>query len=508
LTTFDGVESVAFGSATSVAMSDSQAADVSTIEGTAGTNDTLTFDGDTVDGTLLTIKGVENVVIDAAGDPITLTLGETTFEKGVTVYGDSDSDTVVVGQSGVDLTTATFRDFETISTDTFETSVSVANLSSFKFIDGDAAGKYVLTDSGELTINTDVANGGAATGNFTISGFTGDDTWTISAFDDGANAVVFNTGAGNDKIIANGGASSLNVLGDSLFKLGLGDDTFQTNAIEEFDTGVVVVDAGQGTDTLLTSDKAIAAGDILAADWVGFEKLSYASAQTADISLALGANDIGKAGSLVVDFSADTSASGANTFDFSAAGTASLTFTGSAGEDTIDTTTKTFTGKAGAGDDTFNVTGLALADASSTKYTYTLTGDAGNDEYVVAAAVFTDGKGFHSVVITDFAPGKDTLDISAISAGADEVKQSVAQAIVDAANPSTLGAALNALSTNADDLNADRVYVFQYGGDTYVFADLDQGAAAYSSTADYYVKLSGAVTISSSGTDNLVGIIA
>jgi hypothetical protein len=482
LTTFTGVETVRFGSASNVVLDDGHAANISTIEGTVS-EDQLVFEGATVNGTNLTISGVETVVLDNSGAAAAFTVGLTTLSKGMTVIGDSGVDDIQMGADGVDISGVIFKDIEALDVAGQQVSSSIATQAGFARIDGAANGKLTLTDSGTLTLTTLAAG---ATGTFDIQGAKGDDTWTLTSFIDAVGVDIL-TGAGNDRVNI---GSSTNTLTSLDINLESGDDTISVSSFPA--TGAIgSIVGGLGTDTILVTDTTSGAGSMLAADFLSFEKIVWSGASVADIALGLHATDVVVES---VDMSGDTNASGANTLTFTLYNDNGLTITGSAGADTILTTGLGDTVNGGGGADAITVTGGALAAASSTKYSYVLTGGTGNDTYTIAADTYTATTGQHSVTITDWATG-DVLNISAVSAGATEVGQGVSQALVDAAEPTTLTGALDALAAHAFSVLANRVYAFQFGGNTYVYADLDQAAATYDNTNDFLVKLNGLVTV-------------
>jgi hypothetical protein len=75
-------------------------------------------------------------------------------------------------------------------------------------------------------------------------------------------------------------------------------------------------------------------------------------------------------------------------------------------------------------------------------------------------------------VITDWAAGGTNLiDLSGFNASLTFVAQATVQAAVDAATPASL---LDAFTAAATAVGADEVGVFQFGGNTYVFAQDDQ----------------------------------
>jgi hypothetical protein len=487
LVTVADVESLTFGTASRVVVDDGHGAVFTTVTGNANSDDTLVFSGTTVDSTLQTISGVETIVIDGAGAALTLTLGASTLEVGATVIGDSaTTDEVILGANSVNLSGVVFRDFETLDFAAKTASISVSTLSNFTYIDGTSSGILTLTDSGALTLT------GTMTGAGRIVGFSGDDSWTLSSFSDGVTAVDLRLGSGNDTVTI----GSSNTLATALIKLDAGDDTISLGT--SVDTVAGTVTGGAGTDTIKLADTSVAALDLLAEDFTGFEVLSWAVSTTDDISFVLGATEVSVSS---IDFSADTSSTGTNTINLSAYAVSGYTLTGSAGIDAVTMGAKTSTVNTGSGADTITVSGVALATALEAQ-TFTVDGGAGKDAITFAATTVTAAIGQHAMVVNNYSA--DTITITALVAATTsgvagdtpvELAQTVAQAIVDAASPGSFAAALEALNDHAAVLTVTTVGTFQYDGNTYVYIDGDQGTA-YDSTNDFFIKFSGLVSIS------------
>lgn len=157
-----------------------------------------------------------------------------------------------------------------------------------------------------------------------------------------------------------------------------------------------------------------------------------------------------------------------------AANTASNVLTGSALGDTIS---------GGAGDDT--ITGGGGND--------TLTGNGGSDSFVIAAG---SGTATVPVVITDFvrtavAGTNDTLSLAGTEAvGAD----ALAGWTLSSGIYTKAGATVSDFFTAAAaGFSADAVGAFEYGGNTYVFAE----GATTASTDDIYIQLTGVTGLTS-----------
>jgi hypothetical protein len=502
LTTVDGTEALAFGSASSVVVDDAIVDNFQTITGTEFDSDVLTIDGAgaAATGTLTSvqIRDVERVVIDDGGSGSTVTIGSSTFAGGEAVYGDSGTDTLALGSSGVSLEDLTFVDIEVLDFGARIATVSTDVLGSFARIDGTTGGRLTLTDSGTLTLRSLAAS---TTGDFRIQGASGDDNWTLAAFVDTGDTPDLRLGAGDDTVTVGAG----NTLTQTVIRLEDGDDVFITSDV---DTAAGQVIGGAGTDTLRITDAAVAAGDILAADYTGFEALEFGAASTAAVSIALGAADVAVAS---VDISADTNSAGANVLNLAAYGVATgVTVTGSAGADTITTSEENMTVYAGGGADTIVVSGSSeTADitVAAEARSYVITGGAGVDTFNLEG-IHATGVGTDKVTITDYTTGEDitigathTLVTAGTAVAVTELAQSVGQAIVDSALPDSLTGALNALSSYVQDGAAGEVALvtaFQYGGNTYLYVD---GSAAaddaddYDSTEDFYITFTGLVTI-------------
>ena len=73
------------------------------------------------------------------------------------------------------------------------------------------------------------------------------------------------------------------------------------------------------------------------------------------------------------------------------------------------------------------------------------------------------------------------------------VAQSVSQAAVTAAAPSTLKEAIDAVAASIDGSSHGIVSAFQYGGATYAFIDNSSGATA--TATDVVIKLTGTLSL-------------
>lgn len=498
-------ETLEFGSATSVVLDHENGTAgtgtmYSVITGTTGESDTLTFSGGNVAVTNTSISGVESIVLDNGGAAATLTIGTTTLGSGVTVIGDSSaSDEIVLGASGVDVSSVDFRDFEFLDFNTRTASITTETFAKFSHVDGDDNGALTFTNSGTVVLSTNSAN---HTGDAQYQFHSGDDNLTFRNFDDNGCNVDVRLGAGNDTVTVSSG----NTLTGSEVSLDAGDDIF---VMSDVDVPSGLVSGGEGTDTLRITDASVVAADLAAADFIGFEKVAFGAASTAALSFEL-TSAASTLGITTVDFSGDTSATGANTLDLDGY-TSTLTITGSAGADTIRSGTGTNTIDGGGGADTIQVTGSNPASSAAAKV-FTLTGGAGVDTYSLSGNVHNDSTASDTVVITDYATGEDILlgnGVVAWNPVADiangdvvEMDQSVAQAIVNGSAadgaPGSLTVALNRISNyvyTADNANDILVTAFQYNGDTYVYVDGSTATGDYAATSDFYLKLTGIKTV-------------
>jgi hypothetical protein len=490
-TAIDGFETLEFGSASSVVLDNGNGtgAMFKSVIGSEFDSDTLTFTGGNTDLTTSTVSGVETIVIDNGGSAVSLTLGVSTLEAGTTVIGDSGTDTVTIGETGTDVGPVVFKDFEVLDVAAKMATITVATFATFAKVEGTDTGRLTFTDSGVVTLKSDAD----VTGDLRIQGATGDDTWTIAAFNDGGEAVSIRTGAGNDSLTISSG----NVLATASILLEAGDDTFALSSNIASMTGATV-DGGQGIDTI-TFGGNIATNDIDVAEFLGFEKIAIAGATASAVTITLVEGD--DANFDFVDFSADTSALGSNTITLTLAASASgdgINVTGSAGVDTIYSSAEGDTIDGGAGADYIEVQGTDAA-VTTGFVSYTLTGGAGTDEFYIQAATHNDTVGSDAITITDYTVGEDiTFNDYENAGGAQndvvEVSQSIAQAIVNGSTaPSTLTAALNRISNYlySTDANDVMLTVFQFSGDTYVYVDGSGAVGDFNAAEDQYVKLVG-----------------
>ena len=330
-----------------------------------GTNDQIVFTVGGALGTLAGVTGVERFVLSSLGNSLTLTDGNFTNVTGshVVVIGGAGNDTVdasglsaantvdVTGGGGTDALKGgagndTFRfnvgdltGADVVQggggTDTLAFlnagTVAAASLAGVSGIEQVA----LAAGTNSVTLNDAFANANAAI--LTIRGSTGDDTIDASADTSTAHAISVIAGTGNDTL-----------------KGGAGNDTFRFNVGDL--TGADVVQGGGGTDTLAFLN----AGTVTAASLAGVSGIEH-------ITLAPGTNSItfndtfananaamltvyGSTGDDTIDASADTSTAHAITVY---AGAGNDTLKGGAGNDTFHGGGgfDTFTG--GLGHDTF-----------------------------------------------------------------------------------------------------------------------------------------------------------
>ncbi len=487
-----GVETVSFGSASRVVIDEGLGAAIGAIKGTAS-EDTLVIQQEAVDAdaavfTNVKISGVETILFDSAGVDVDFTIGASTLEAATVVVGDTGADEVIFGESGIDVSKVSFKDFERLDIGANTASISVATFGNFGEIDGNTNGVLTFTDSGSATLTSITAG---VSGDVRLQAFSGADTWTLSSFNAAATATDLRLGAGNDTVTV----GSTNTLTNTIVRLEDGDDTFSLGAnAATLATGVV--SGGAGTDTLVIGG-AVAVGDLGAAQFLGFETLKLAGPSTATFTIALQAADVAVS---TIDLSADTTATGDVTVTLTGYDAAGYTVIGTAGNDTFTLGGTTSTVNGGAGNDTFNVNGAVLAAAAAAQ-TFTVSGGtSGTDVYTFGANTVLAGTGQHNLVINDYSAGDD-INVAAIigatalgNATDVELAQSVAQAIVNAANPGSLGAAFDALSAHANSLGVAITAAFQYNGNTYVYVDGVAGATR-DATNDFFITVTGLQTI-------------
>ncbi|GAB2948957.1 hypothetical protein GCM10027182_16540 [Aquaspirillum soli] len=136
------------------------------------------------------------------------------------------------------------------------------------------------------------------------------------------------------------------------------------------------------------------------------------------------------------------------------------------------------------------VKGGSAADTITTiaTSTQTLTGGAGNDTFAVAASTGTSP----IVTITDLA-AEDVIDLAGTIAAAGTLG-----AKKDISAATSLATALD-IANGATGAGTDQLVWFQYGGNTYVYADLATGGNIGSvGTGDNIVKITGLVDLATS----------
>lgn len=485
VTSLSNAEVLTFGSAASVTLDDGHGAVFTTITGSSIESDTLSFQGTSVDLTGVTMSAVNTIALDGTGAAVTITAGTNSLAGVKELIGDSGTDILTFGGAVTGLDNLTITSIERMDLNGKSISMSTSTYNGIKNVySGAAGGKLTFTDSGTVTL------GGTNAATAQVTFFSGDDVITLGSITDAGGAYTLLTGAGNDLVTGSTSA----VLTASTIELGAGDDTFVNRDTLFSDGRIATLAGGEGTDTLsVIGDATITAGEIAASAYTGFEILSFGQATTSALTMTLGATDIAVS---TVTMAADTSSAGANVLNASA-GATKLTIIGSAGADTITTTRLGDTVDAGAGNDTINVLANSdLNDVLAQKTTTTVTLGAGTDTVKLdtLAALIGDST-TDIVVVTDFG-ATDVIDLTSVTATATEYRQSITQAVVDAARPSSLTAAMTAINAhyNVATAGSDVVTAFQFNGDTYVYFS-NGDATTYSVTNDAYVKLTGLVSI-------------
>jgi S-layer protein len=139
------------------------------------------------------------------------------------------------------------------------------------------------------------------------------------------------------------------------------------------------------------------------------------------------------------------------------------------------------------------VKGGSAADTLTTStFATKLTGGAGADNFVVAAAVANSTSNPVITTITDFTVGTDKITF------ADQGTETFAATKVDVSTATALfGGTVNALDLAATANGSTNAAItwFQYAGDTYIVEDRSASTTAFTAS-DIVVKLSGLVDLS------------
>lgn len=436
----------------------------------------------TADLSATQITGVERILLDAAGNASTVTIGKSTLATGTTLIGDTGTDTITISGTDVDLAKATFEAFEVLDLNSNQIASSVTTFNQFSRIDDSAGGgSVVLSDSGTVTLRTVTAG---ATDSFTLYFADNADTvnFSTSGFDDNGAAVVLRTAGGDDVMTI--GSNGID-LGATTVNLGSGNDTFNLGSLTNLTTAemAVATDGGDGTADKLTfaSGTVANAGGSYLDNVTNVEILALAGATASASSITLTT----AAAWNTVDLSLDTNATGTNTVDLGGFLGRTMTLTGSAGAEDLTV----ISAAAGAIAET-----VSLGDGADSIYlhgngtvgsAHTITLGDGRDEIFVTGS---DAAG-DTWTITDFNAAQDTINVGTW------VAQSITQGVVNSTARASFAAARDAAfnSTAAGDWTA-----FQYGSDTYVIYDAAAGGN-YNSAADVILKLSGLVSLTTTG---------
>lgn len=342
----------------------------------------------------------------------------------------------------------------------------------------------VARSNGFLFYNNDMLPG------YAMYGFDGNDA--IAGGND--NDTIYG-GTGSDTIT--GGAGNDNLYGED------NDDTFVYNLLADFIAAGAIVDSitgGSGTDIIRIDDTAAfsIASTVSFARASGVETLAAGtSTSTGIISITLGASAL-TAGIRTVTLAGDTSATGSNVINVSAAVAGQdLSLTGSAGNDAIT---------GGAGADT--ITGGGGAD--------TITLGTGVDTVVFDQAA----TGAAADTVTGFSAGAvvGTSDLLQLSLASINGTTGLLYLIAQGATPGAgqqQGAALvgdlviQDISTDnvalTGNVNAVRLTGATYANDAAALADL-LGAGNRTITLDY-VETDAIVVIYDTGADTAVAVL-
>lgn len=284
------------------------------------------------------------------------------------------------------------------------------------------------------------------------------------------------------KLTATGSAVADSLTGGSAAdKLAGGDITGQTDGVKEVDAITVTLAAAADTFNVVVG---------------GVTQAVTATATTA-----------GTAGAIVTALTGNATIAALVSVAVDAGNTSKVNITWLTAGAKTDVTIGAFSAATTAGTAAEVTAGVNASAGTGTAAADVLTGNAGADTFIfkglqdsayVSTAATVDK-------ITDFTAGSDKIDISAIAhdvtasltaatpvynyTSGSLVAQATVQASVNAASPSTLAAAVTAAATQ---IVADKVGVFQYGGDTYVFLNDHTATVA---TTDGLIKLTGAVTL-------------
>jgi len=434
------------------------------------------------------VTGVETISLeyDDGISGTVLLINADSLSDGMTVVGDDGNEVIRANEDGVDVSQVELVGIESFDVNGVEVTASSAALAGLEIDNDVAGGELTITDTAVSLDFGDI--GGALEVIFSAS--TGVNASIGDMVDTAAVTLTF--GAGNDSLDLTDATISGNA--DSAVSLGRGNDSLRFGDTIANGGAQGGVDGSFGTDRLLV-EGSVAAGDIDSAIFTNFEVLALATSESGDITIELGAGDVDVG---TIDLSADTDTDGSNTVTLTAYDGGAITVVGSRDADDVTTGASSATVQAGLGNDTITVTGAALATALEAQ-SFSLSGGGGDDVFELLEDWATAGVGQHAILITDYSG--DTIDIDATVVGTAggngtvELAQSVAQSIVNDAEPTSLAGALSALSREAFARDANLVTVFQFEGNTYLYVDGDAVDADFDSEQDFYITLTGLVTV-------------
>lgn len=271
---------------------------------TKGGGATISSDTSTTAGAGTTLKSVSLTSVDAnstiAGrglESVTLA-GTTTAARTVTITNSATTDHSLTINANVTGYTAAFDNLTTFTTVVQNTAKSVtinaSGAANNVQLTAAAATALNLTGSGALRLenaagltNVKTIDGSAATGNLTLGTLnvaattvktgSGNDSFTL-----GAAKVVVEAGAGNDTVTLTGAIAA-----GSTINLGAGDDKLLNNGgsvATSTLSATTVIDGGDGFDTVSAS--LINAGN--AKQFINFEALDLSAASSLDVELMTG----------------------------------------------------------------------------------------------------------------------------------------------------------------------------------------------------------------------------
>lgn len=500
---------------------------------------TLTFAAGTTDLTFNAADQLNASILVADGLGVTDTLNLTLTKDQTSVTVSSFESVNVTYTEATTPLTATFTGAESTTALKFTSAANVtltgtnAKSVDFSGLSGTAKANFATTNAGNnisvigsLNADTLDVSGVTGTSKATVDGGAGNDTITGAA---GADSIV--GGAGNDSIIASTGNDSVDGgEGNDIIADGTGDQFIQGGAGDDqitLSTGSDAVLGGDGADTVVAAANLTVADTLVGGDGVdtltitddttttdldnvsGFETLtivsSGASLYTTKDTLVAAAGKltvgVTAGGALTWNGSAETD----GTFDLTVSGTGGHTITGGVGADKISvtsTTASTINGGKGADDITVSgaaahvITGGEGADtidfgtAVAGKAVLTATNESTTTSYDSLKNVTTASEILDLGAATLLTPTGSALSFAlatAVTAAAGTTNGIVTGKFTfDKAAATSLADAITKVGTDVK--TAGHSVIFEFGGDSYFFADVD---GATTTTNDILVKLVG-----------------